>query len=151
MKFQVVIIALLSSAIAIGCTQQQTSNPTNNEPSRPSIPAQNNGTQGNRGVFRSVDHPTRGQVRITSDNGKRYLEFDDNFRSDNGPDLYVILHRDAQLERGVKERDYITLARLRQTSGSQRYQIPSDLRLSDYKSVAIWCRQFNVTFGYAPL
>ncbi len=31
------------------------------------------------------------------------------------------------------------------------YEIPDDLELEDVQSVGIWCRQFNVTFGYAAL
>lgn len=151
MNLKTALITLLSSAIAFGCVQEQVSNPTQRQPVAITTPANSSTTSSNAGSFREVDHPTRGRARITNDNGQRYIEFDDNFRTDNGPDLYVILHRDSQVGRNIKQQDYVTIARLRQTSGSQRYQLPNNLQLSDYKSVAIWCRLFNVTFGYAPL
>jgi hypothetical protein len=51
----------------------------------------------------------------------------------------------------VEEADYVTLAPLESFDGAQRYEIPATINPSDFKSVGIWCRQFNVTFGYAPL
>ncbi|NEQ63853.1 MAG: DM13 domain-containing protein, partial [Moorea sp. SIO4A1] len=47
--------------------------------------------------------------------------------------------------------DYVTLARLQKFSGAQRYAIPDDLNLDEFGSVAVWCRRFNITFGYASL
>jgi hypothetical protein len=104
------------------------------------------------GNFIAAEHPTEGTARIITENGRRYLEFDQAFMSDMGPDLYVILHRAASLPKGgLKEQDYISLGRLQKLNGPQRYTIPQDISLADYRSVAIWCRQFNATFGYAPL
>lgn len=104
------------------------------------------------GSFVAAEHPTKGTARIVTENGKRYLEFDRAFKSDQGPDLYVILHRAAAVPKGgLKEQDYVTLSRLQKVSGAQRYAIPKNLDLANYRSVAIWCRMFNATFGYAPL
>jgi Electron transfer DM13 len=43
------------------------------------------------------------------------------------------------------------LAPLTNFTGAQRYPIPDDLNLAEFKSAAIWCRQFNATFGAAAL
>lgn len=151
MNLKLALITLLGSAIACGCVQEQASNPIQRQPVAITTSPDTSPTSSNAGSFRDVDHPTRGRVIITRDKGQRYIEFDDEFRTDNGPDLYVILHRDSPVGRNIKQQDYVSIARLRQTRGSQRYQLPDNLQLSDYKSVAIWCRLFNVTFGYAPL
>ena len=104
------------------------------------------------GTFVAAEHPTKGTARIMMENGKKYIEFDESFKSDEGPDLKVILHRsDSVPVSGVKEQDYVLIAPLKQTSGAQRYEIPDNVNLSNYRSVAIWCQQFNATFGYAPL
>ena len=34
---------------------------------------------------------------------------------------------------------------------TQRYAIPANINIEDYESVAIWCQEFNVTFGYADI
>lgn len=103
------------------------------------------------GSFMTVeqDHPTQGTARIINENGKRYLEFDGAFTTAQGPDVNVILHRNNSIPVNLKEGEYITLAALKSFNGSQRYLLPENLDLSQYKSVGIWCREFNVTFGYA--
>ncbi len=103
------------------------------------------------GDFVSVEHPTQGQASIVEENGIRYLELGDNFQTDNGPDLKVILHTADAVDLKVQEGDYINLGALTAFNGSGRYAIPDDVDLSKYGSVAIWCEQFNATFGYATL
>ena len=71
----------------------------------------------------------------------------ENFRSTNGPDLYVYLSKDA---RSISD-GYIELARLKGNIGNQNYQIPTDVDLNEYSHVLIWCKQFSVLFGYADL
>ncbi|MDJ0575497.1 MAG: DM13 domain-containing protein [Xenococcaceae cyanobacterium MO_234.B1] len=96
-------------------------------------------------------HKTTGGVKIKSENGKRYLEFDRAFATDNGPDLKVVLHRNSSVGANLKEGDYVAIAPLNSFNGKQRYLIPNNIDLTKYSSVAIWCKQFNVTFGYAQL
>lgn len=97
------------------------------------------------------DHQTTGEVRVIRRNGKRYLDFDSEFTTAQGPDVQIILYRDKQVPLNVSEEDYITLATLKSFNGSQRYEIPDNIDLDDLKSVGIWCRKFNVTFAYASL
>lgn len=109
-------------------------------------------TEVKTGTFVDAEHPTEGMARIVTENGDRYLEFDETFRSDSGPDLYVILHRAGEPPvGGIQEQDYVTLAPLQSTTGTQRYAIPADVNLDDFNSAVIWCRMFNATFGYATL
>lgn len=96
-------------------------------------------------------HTTSGGVKIVVENGQRYLEFDSAFATDRGPDLKVVLHRNNSVGASIAEEDYISLAPLTSFRGTQRYLIPNNVDLDKYGSVAIWCRQFNVTFGYASL
>jgi hypothetical protein len=104
------------------------------------------------GTFQAGEHPTQGSVSIITENGKRYVALDQNFKSEKGPDLYVILYKtDAPPKGGLKKADYYSVAPLKKTSGAQRYALPSTVNIGDYKSVAIWCHKFNATFGYAPL
>ncbi|NJL89879.1 MAG: DM13 domain-containing protein [Coleofasciculaceae cyanobacterium SM2_1_6] len=104
------------------------------------------------GAFVNAEHETLGGARIITENGSRFIEFDQAFKTDSGPDLFVILTRQNQPpNRGIREQDYISLGMLQSTSGSQRYAIPADLNLAEFASVTIWCRQFNSNFGYAQL
>ncbi len=86
------------------------------------------------------------------DDGQRVLRLE-NFKSTNGPNLYVYLsgtaspHNGAQLSAAGE----FEVARLKGNIGDQNYVLPGGLDLSKYKSVVIYCRQFHVVFGSAPL
>lgn len=111
------------------------------------------------GSFVDGEHPTRGMAQIVGQNNQRRLELDASFAtSTSGPDLFVVLHRLADVIGSttppafpIQEQDFVLLAPLKQYSGAQSYAIPDDLNLDNYQSVAIWCRQFNATFGAARL
>ena len=94
---------------------------------------------------------TTGEVKLVKENGKRYLVFNSEFSTPTGPDVFVILHRKDKVTNGIKESNYINIAKLEKFSGGQRYLIPDNVDLDDYQSVGIWCREFNVTFAFAPL
>ena len=98
----------------------------------------------------SGSHDATGQARIVTENGQRYLEFDQAFSSDNGPDLFVLLHRE-DVPSSYSAENYVNLGRLKSTNGTQRYAIPADVSLADFRSAVIWCQQFDVTFGYVTL
>jgi Electron transfer DM13 len=102
-------------------------------------------------VTTEQDHPTNGIAKIVKVNGKRYLEFDKAFTTAQGPKVRVLLHRNNTVPVNLKAQDYVTIATLQKFDGAQRYEIPDNLDLKDFKSVAIWCKKFNVTFGYARL
>ncbi|MBE9031015.1 DM13 domain-containing protein [filamentous cyanobacterium LEGE 11480] len=87
---------------------------------------------------------------VVQHDGKQYLKFDNKFKSDNGPDLFVLLHRQASPKQ-YRASDYVSLGRLKNVAGEQVYEIPEGIDVSVFKSAVIWCRQFNATFGFAPL
>ena len=105
------------------------------------------------GTFVTVDqgHPTTGSAQIIEENGQNYLELSNSFSTATGPAVYVVLHRNSSVDARLNEQDYVTLAPLQSFNGSQRYAIPDTVDVNAFNSVAIWCQQFNVTFGYAAL
>lgn len=102
------------------------------------------------GTFVTAAKPSEGMVTVVTENGKSYLEFDAGFKTGSGPDVFILLHQEENPQ-NYDEGNYVNLGKLQSTSGSQRYAIPPEVNLDDYGSIAIWCRQFGVTFGYAPL
>jgi hypothetical protein len=110
------------------------------------------------GTFVSGEHPTQGTAQIVTENGQRFLEFGNDFRTNSGPDLTVILHRSADVigsttppAYAIREGDYVVLAELQRVQGTQRYAIPASVNLNEFNSAAVWCRRFNATFGAASL
>lgn len=107
------------------------------------------------GTFVAAEKPTTGVARIVRENGHRYLELDSAFSaSDQGPDLHVLLDPSAKPPQSYQSQDsgsYVNLGGLQKVKGAQRYPIPDSINLANFKSVSIWCRMANATFGYAPL
>jgi Electron transfer DM13 len=102
------------------------------------------------GNFVDSEHPTKGLAEVVTQNGKNYLRLNKAFKSDEGPDVFVLLHREDSPKK-YKKSDYVSLGRLQKIRGKQLYRIPQQVNVSEFKSVVIWCRQFNATFGFAPL
>ena len=158
MKLKSLVLVGFATFLTVGCSAQEVSQQPETEAINQAqtqkkvvekVSTSNPNTLS--GTFKSAEHPTQGEVKVVTENGKKYLEFDGNFKTDSGPDLFVILHRNDTLPiTGIKEKDYVSIAALKNTSGTQRYEIPTNIDVSEFKSVAVWCRQFNATFGYAP-
>lgn len=172
MKLRNLFILGLSSLVMVGCVREVSNNQVNESPIavNASVPVSStqaqplaqsaqspNSTAIKSGTFVSGEHTTQGKVRITTKNGKSFLELEKSFKtSESGPDLVVILHRSGNVINStkppsypLKKGDYIVLAPLQKYSGAQTYSIPQNINLGDYKSAAIWCRKFNATFGAA--
>lgn len=93
-----------------------------------------------------------GTAKTILEGEKRHLVFDKTFNIESGPDLTVVLVRSPELTSPqLEEGSYLLLDELQSNSGEQRYEIPGNVNLEDFGSIAIWCRQFNTTFGYASL
>ncbi len=103
------------------------------------------------GNFVKSEKATTGKAKIVNMNDKRYLKFDAAFSTGNGPDVKVILHKSSTVPGNIQEGSYITLAPIQKFKGAQTYEIPENVNLDEFKSVGIWCEEFNATFGYANL
>lgn len=89
-------------------------------------------------------HNAQGSAKVIVVDGKNILRLED-FRSTNGPDLYVYLATDKNAS------DFVDLGRLKANTGNQNYEIPQGTDLSRYDTVLIWCKAFSVLFGSAQL
>lgn len=103
------------------------------------------------GSFRDEDRLHKGSGEATIyDLGEdgHTLRLED-FSVTNGPDLFVLLMKDP--EGRDTDLGYVDLGGLKGNRGSQNYEIPSDVDLSEYNAVMIYCRAFHVVFSTAPL
>jgi hypothetical protein len=106
-----------------------------------------------KGEFHNADKAGKGTATVYElADGKRVLRLS-NFRTDNGPDLYVrlIAAADAKDTASVAKTKYVELAKLKGNTGNQNYELPADLDLTTYRVVSIWCNRFSVNFAAAPL
>ncbi|NBI30392.1 DM13 domain-containing protein [Chengkuizengella marina] len=99
------------------------------------------------GSFVDADssHSASGDVFTVNTDDGVYLRFE-NFEATNGPDLYVYLAKS-----GEETSDGIRLEKLKGNVGDQNYLLPAGVDLTEYDKVVIWCKAFDVDFGYAEL
>ena len=105
------------------------------------------------GSFQSGAHPTSGTVTLYKlDDGSTVLRLTD-FRTSNGPAVHVYLTAATNVASNgdVTSGKFVDLGDLKANIGNQNYEVPSDIDLSQYHGVSIWCSRFSVNFGYAKL
>ncbi len=96
-------------------------------------------------VIGTTLHPASGTARvIEGTDGKKYLRYE-NFKTINGPDLYVYLSKD------LDAKEFVNLGRIRGTEGNINYEIPADVNPAEYPYALTWCKQFSVLFNYVKL
>ena len=108
-----------------------------------------------RGSFTRVDvlHAAEGFATIYKlSDGKLALRFE-NFRSTNGPDLFVGLsaHPQPRSRGEALDQGYEEIQMLKANEGDQNYDLPAGIDLSRFKSVVIYCRTFSLVFSSAEL
>lgn len=105
------------------------------------------------GDFEDVDATHRGSGTATIyelEDGSRVLRLED-FEVTNGPDLHVLLVPNPDPSGRDDVAGYLDLGELKGNIGSQNYEIPDDVDLSQYGSVVIYCVPFHVLFSTATL
>jgi hypothetical protein len=105
------------------------------------------------GRFYSILHPTEGTATIyRMGDGSRVLRLT-SFSTSNGPDVhvYMVASDDAKDAATVEKAGFVDLGVIKGNIGDQNYSLASDLDLSKYRAVSIWCKRFSVNFGAAPL
>lgn len=105
------------------------------------------------GDFRNADdfHMGSGTAIIYElDDGSRILRLE-NFEVTNGPDLHVLLVPNTDPTSREDVEGYVDLGSLKGNLGDQNYDIPSEIDLSLFGSVVIYCQPFHVLFSVASL
>lgn len=108
------------------------------------IPGTADRERGPAEVAGTAGHPASGTVRIVVADGKQYVRYE-NFKTINGPDIYVYLAKD----RDAKE--FVDLGPVKATEGNINYEVPEGVDPAEYPFVLTWCRAFDVLFNSAEL
>ena len=111
-----------------------------------------------KGVFHGGPHApadtaSGGATVVRLDNGQYELRFGDDFATTDGPDLFIYLSaaEDPKSDKAVANSAFVDAGKLQSIGGGQTYKLPAGFDPSGFKSVAVWCKQFSVLFGSAPL
>jgi len=106
------------------------------------------------GEFRSLAHPTTGNVELISSHhgGPKQLRLL-GIHTSNGPDLHVYLSSAGagQDSSAHAKAEVLDLGPLKGNIGTSYYAIPANADLSKLVTAVVWCKRFGVGFGAAPL
>lgn len=97
---------------------------------------------------------TSGSYRIERSGEDLRLVLSDDFQTDEGPDLHLVLSptgvAEAENESAMAEGALVVSA-LRSLAGGQTYDLRDDLELEAFRSVVVHCIEFTHLYGAAEL
>lgn len=105
------------------------------------------------GTWVNKSYDIHGRWTIVARDGKRYIEFDRDFKTRRGPDLKVYLSSrplEALTDRTVAPSS-VEIAPLKAPRGAQEYEIPAHINLGEYRSLVIHCKRFSHLWGGAEI
>jgi hypothetical protein len=89
-------------------------------------------------------HATSGTASIVEEGGKYYVQLNGDFSFDGAPDPKLAL--------GNGTVDAATaMANLTSNTGEQRYELPAGIDPAGYTTLHVWCEEFTVSLGVAPV
>jgi hypothetical protein len=99
-------------------------------------------------------YDTGGSYTIERAGGDLSLILEDDFGTEQGPDLWVVLSpvdTSRVSAQNVETRGAVVVDSLRAVAGRQTYALRNGTPVDSLASVAIHCREFDALFGVAPL
>lgn len=85
-------------------------------------------------------HSASGVVKVVVSGNTKIIRYE-NFKTINGPDLYVYLSKD------LKVKEFVDLGKLKATEGNVNYEVPKEVNLKYYPYIIVWCKAFGVLFN----
>ncbi len=95
-------------------------------------------------IVGTTGHSATGTVSVLKTNEGTVLRYE-NFKTINGPDLFVYLSTD------LEATEFVSLGALKATEGNINYEVPADIDIEKYRYALVWCKQFGVLFNSADL
>lgn len=136
MKKQIIIFLFSISILFFSCKKNTPDNANENPPT---------GTELVKGNFTGNSHPTSGTVKVIRNTNNVNLLVFENFKTDNGPDIYV------WLSPSTSGSPYQEIGLLKAVTGNFSYELDPSINFTTNNRVLIWCKRFSVLFGHAVL
>ena len=105
------------------------------------------------GVWTKKAAAIKGSWRIVEDNGRLYLELDEDFKTKKAPDLKVFLSPRplSDLDGATAPQGAALIGALSSHKGKQRLAVPASIKLGDFRTLIIHCEKYDKLWGGANL
>ena len=100
------------------------------------------------------NYTVSGNWSVEAEGSKTYLVLHADFKTSKGPDLKLFLTKKSALSIGKSEaieKQGILLGKLKSLKGDQRYLIPNNITVSEFKSLVIHCQKYTKVWGAAAI
>ena len=107
-----------------------------------------NAQKGNTWIKKN--YSVSGNWSVETNAGKTYLVLHSDFKTSKGPDLKLFLAKKniSTIDKSEAiEKHGLLLGELKSYKGEQRYLIPKNIVLSDYKSLVVHCEKYTKVWG----
>jgi CRISPR/Cas system CMR-associated protein Cmr3 (group 5 of RAMP superfamily) len=91
-----------------------------------------------------------GNWSVETEGSKTYLVLHSDFKTSKGPDLKLFLMKKNVSSIGKSEaveKQAILIGKLKSIKGEQRYLIPKNITVSEFKSLVIHCQKYTKVWG----
>lgn len=105
------------------------------------------------GTWTKKSQSINGSWRIVETDEGRFLELDEGFRTRRAPDLKLFLSPlDADsINAGNATSDSVLIAKLKKARGAQRYALPADIDVEQFRTLVLHCEQYTKLWGVSSL
>lgn len=100
-------------------------------------------------TFFKKKYSIKGSWSLVQRGDKTFIQFSDDFKTKNGPDLKVFLSPKSSDEVSGQNalEGSVKLGVLKNKKGAQEYEIPAGVDLSSFSTVLIHCEAYSVLWG----
>ena len=94
----------------------------------------------------------KGSWSVVEQGGKSWIVLADDFSTKKAPDLKLFLSKKSGAElNGKNAADGVLIAKLDSHKGGQRYEIPANVDLSQYATLALHCEKYSKLWAVSSL
>ena len=104
-------------------------------------------------AFFKKKYRIKGTWSLTERDGKHFITFSDDFKTKNGPDLKIFLSPKSADDVTGKNAidDSVNIGVLKSNKGTQEYEIPAEVDLSQFSTVLVHCEAYSILWGGGSL
>jgi len=100
------------------------------------------------------NYTVSGNWSVETEGSKTYLVLHSNFKTSKGPDLKLFLTKKSVSSIGKSEtieKHGLLLGELKSFKGEQRYLIPNNISISEFKSLVVHCEKYTKVWGVTAI
>ena len=95
----------------------------------------------------------KGTWEVVAKEDGNYIVFSSDFKTKKAPDLelFISTKKANVINKKKVTKEAVSISKLKSYKGSQSYKIPSNIKIENFSSIIIHCRDYNIFWGAGNL